>query len=221
MNFILDNKSPRASLASIYSVAVWQVLWFSETISIGLLIWFSLQPSLTCWMEWSQEHCMLLPQSEKNLRADSQLWICSRVIVFKLLQMSNLSTIIESNSLRQILQFFPFLSPFFQLSDWQNLTLIPGKALHLSDYQPRKYALSSIISINVKTGSECFWTHNSWIRTSLSSSPLFVPFCWFRVAALFLKFKDMSFKNNKFQYILLLISALLIPFFSLQPSPSL
>lgn len=136
------------------------------------------------------------------------------LIVFKLLQMSNLSTIIESNSLRQILQFFPFVITVFS-------------ALRLAKFNIDSRQSTSFIGLPTPANTLLVVSFPLMLKQDLNAfgpiilNPYFLivvsVICSFLLVSelpLFsLKFKDMSFKNNKFQYILLLISALLIPFF--------
>ncbi|HNP48194.1 MAG TPA: CDP-diacylglycerol--serine O-phosphatidyltransferase [Bacteroidia bacterium] len=136
------------------------------------------------------------------------------LIVFKLLQMSNLSTIIESNSLRQILQFFPFVITVFS-------------ALRLAKFNIDTRQSTSFIGLPTPANTLLVVSFPLMLKQDLNAfgpiilNPYFLivfsVICSFLLVSelpLFsLKFKDMSFKNNKFQYILLLISALLIPFF--------
>lgn len=136
------------------------------------------------------------------------------LIVFKLLQMSNLSTIIESNSLRQILQFLPFVITVFS-------------ALRLAKFNIDTRQSTSFIGLPTPANTLLVVSFPLMLKQDMNAfgpiilNPYFLivvsVICSFLLVSelpLFsLKFKDMSFKNNKFQYILLLISALLIPFF--------
>jgi CDP-diacylglycerol--serine O-phosphatidyltransferase len=108
-------KSPISLLASTFFVDVLPLLWFFAIIWIGQLTSFiAAFLDLIDGMAARALHVSSPIGKELDSLADViSFGFVPGVIMFKLLQMSALSEFIESNTLRQIVQFFPFVIAVF------------------------------------------------------------------------------------------------------------
>ena len=136
------------------------------------------------------------------------------VILFKLLQMSALSEFIESNTLRQIVQFFPFVIAVFS-------------ALRLANFNIDTRQSDSFIGLPTPANtllivSFPLMLSQDYTRFSpIILNPYFILIVsgimsWLLVAEIplfSLKFKSFKLKDNLFQYILLLLAVVLLPVF--------
>lgn len=136
------------------------------------------------------------------------------VMMFKLLQMSDLSIITSSETFRQIVQFFPFvITAFsalrlakFNIDTRQSESFIgfptPANTLLIVSFPlmlSQNYTGFSPVILNP------FFILSMSLITSLmliSELPLFS-----------LKFKSLNIKKNQYQYLLLAIAAVLLPVF--------
>ena len=136
------------------------------------------------------------------------------VMMFKMLQMSNLSSVIESHTLIQILQFFPFIITAFS-------------AIRLAKFNIDTRQTDSFIGLPTPANTLLIISFPLMISqdaarfSPLLLNPVFILLVSIVVSFLLvseiplfaLKFKSFAFKKNQYQYILLLISAILIPIF--------
>lgn len=136
------------------------------------------------------------------------------VIMFKLLQMSALNDFIESNTLRQIIQFFPFVIAVFS-------------ALRLANFNIDTRQSDSFIGLPTPANtllivSFPLMLSQDYTRFSpIVLNPYFILIVsgimsWLLVAEIplfSLKFKSFKLKDNLFQYILLLLAVVLLPVF--------
>ncbi len=143
-------------------------------------------------------------------------------VIFKLLQMSDMHEVIQSDVLVRIIQFFPFIITVFS-------------ALRLAKFNLDKRQTNSFIGLPVPANTllivslplilvqfpnEFDWLIlNTYILMGISilCSVLMVS----EIPLFSLKFKTSAFRDNKYQYILLGVAVILFPFFLFAAIPVL